>query len=145
MTNDKERTPVAQNVITMCTKCKMELNHVVVAHDAGGMVERVKCLTCGSEHKYRPGKKRVTKKTSKKSISIQELDLTKTFEKLAEKFKGKTPLPYSMSGSFKNDDVIDHRTFGMGIVISASYDKMEVAFSDGPRILACNRLTTDLT
>jgi hypothetical protein len=145
MTNDKERTPVAQNVITMCTKCKMELNHVVVAHDAGGMVERVKCLTCGSEHKYRPGKKRGTKKTSKKSISIQELDLTKTFEKLAEKFKGKTPLPYSMSGSFKNDDVIDHRTFGMGIVISASYDKMEVAFSDGPRILACNRLTTDLT
>jgi hypothetical protein len=141
MTKDKDRTRVAQNVITMCTKCETELNHVVVAHDAAGIVERVKCHTCGSEHKYRPDKKRATKKSSKKSISTQEVDLTKTFEKLAEKFKEKKLLPYSMSGSFKNDDVIDHKTFGMGIVISASSDKMEVAFSGGPRILVCNRET----
>jgi len=145
MTKDKDRTPVAQNVITMCTKCGMELNHVVVAHDKGGIVENVKCHTCGSEHKYRPDKKRAPKKTSKKSISTQEVDLTKTFEKLAEKFKEKKPLPYSMSGSFKNDDVIDHKTFGMGIVISASSDKMEVAFSGGPRILVCNRENIDLS
>jgi DNA replicative helicase MCM subunit Mcm2 (Cdc46/Mcm family) len=145
MTKDKDRTPVAQNVITMCTKCEMELNHVVVAHDARGIVERVKCPTCGRKHKYRPGKKRATKKTSKKSISTQEVDLTKTFEKLAQRFKEKKPLPYSISGSFKDDDVIDHKTFGMGIVISASYDKMEVAFSDEPRILVCNRETTALT
>jgi len=145
MTKDKDRTPVAQNVITMCTKCGMELNHVVVAHDKVGIVENVKCHTCGSEHKYRPDKKRAPKKTSKKSISTQEVDLTKTFEKLAEKFKEKKPLPYSMSGSFKNDDVIDHKTFGMGIVISASSDKMEVAFSGGPRILVCNRENIDLS
>jgi len=141
MTKDKDRTPVAQNVITMCTKCGMELNHVVVAHDKGGILERVKCHTCGSEHKYRPDKKRAPKKSAEKSISIQEVDLTKTFEKLAEKFKKKEPLPYRMSGSFKNDDVIDHKSFGMGIVISASSDKMEVAFSGGPRILVCNRET----
>jgi hypothetical protein len=145
MTKDKGRTPVAQNVITMCTKCGMELSHVVVAHDKGGMVESVTCHTCGSEHKYRPDKKKAPKKTSKKSISTQEVDLTKTFEKLAEKFKDKKPLPYSMSGSFKNDDVIDHKTFGMGIVISASSDKMEVAFSGGPRILVCNRENIDLS
>src|SRR4030043_2107049 len=111
MTKDKDRTPVAQNVITVCTKCEMELDHVVVAHNAGGIVETVKCHTCGSEHKYRPAKKRATKKTSKKSITIQEVDLTKTFEKLAEKFKQKKPLPYSMSGSFKNEVVRRHRSF----------------------------------
>jgi hypothetical protein len=143
MTKAKDRTPVAQNVITMCTKCEMELNHVVVAHNADGFVEKVKCHTCGTEHKYRPDKKRATKKTSKKNITTHpELDLTKTFEKLAEKFKEKKPLPYSMSGSFKNEDVIDHKTFGMGIVTGATHDKMEVAFSDGPRILVCNRQTT---
>ncbi len=49
MTKDKDRTPVAQNVVTKCTKCEMELDHVVVAHDAMGIVERVKCHTCGSE------------------------------------------------------------------------------------------------
>jgi len=58
MTKNKDRTPVAQNVITMCTRCERELNHVVVAHDATGIVETVKCNTCGSEHKYHPGKKR---------------------------------------------------------------------------------------
>ncbi len=145
MTKTKDRTPVAQNIITMCTKCEMELNHVVVAHNADGIVEKVKCHTCGSEHKYHPDKKRTTKKTSKKSIRTQEVDSTKTFEKLAEKFKEKKRLPYSMSGSFKSDDVIDHKTFGMGIVTGATHDKMEVAFSDGPRILACNRETTPLT
>ena len=145
MIKDKDRTPVAQNLITMCTKCEMELSHVVVAHDQAGIVETVKCHTCGSEHKYRPDKKRVPKKTAKKSISTQEEDFAKTFEKLAEKFKDKKPLSYSMSGSFKNDDVIDHKTFGMGIVISASHDKMEVAFPDGPRILACNRENKNLT
>jgi DNA replicative helicase MCM subunit Mcm2 (Cdc46/Mcm family) len=141
MTKTKDRTPVAQTVATMCMKCEMELNHVVVAHNAEGLVEKVKCNTCGSEHKYHPDKKRVTKKTPKKTIRTQEMDLTKTFEKLAEKFKEKKPLPYSMSGSFKNDDVIDHKTFGMGIVTGATHDKMEVAFSDGPRILVCNRQT----
>jgi hypothetical protein len=44
MTKDKDRTPVAQNVITKCTKCDMELNHVVVANNAAGIVEKVKCL-----------------------------------------------------------------------------------------------------
>ena len=145
MTKDKDRTPIAQNVITMCTKCKMELNHVVVAHNAAGVVERVKCFTCGTEHKYRPEKKRATKKTSKKSIFTQDPDLTKTYEMLVQKFKEKKPLPYRMTGSFKDDDVIDHETFGMGIVVSASYDRMEVAFSDKPRILACNREISTLT
>ena len=142
MTTDKDRTPIAQNVIVMCTKCEMELNHVVVTHTAAGIVETVKCNACGTEHQYRPDEKRTAKKPSKKRIATPEVDLTKTFEKLAEKFKEKKQLPYSMSGLFKNDDVIDHKTFGMGVVISASHDKMEVLFSDGPRILVCNRPTT---
>jgi hypothetical protein len=144
MTKDKDRTPVSENVITKCTKCKMELNHVVVANNAAGIVERVQCLTCGSEHKYHREKKKPTKRISKKNIFTQEVDLTNTFENLADKFKEKRPLPYRMSGSFKNDDVIDHNTFGMGIVINASCDKMEVVFSDRPRLLACNRAIATL-
>lgn len=142
MTKNKDRTPVAQNVFTLCTKCEMELNHVVVAHNGSGIVEKVKCLTCGSEHKYRSGKKTATQRTPRKSVTIREVKLTESFEKLSEKFKEKKPLPYSMSGSFKNDDVIAHSTFGMGFVTSASLDKMEVVFSDGPRTLACNRQAT---
>jgi hypothetical protein len=139
MINDKDRTPVAQDVMTICTKCAMELQHVVIAHNMSGIVERVKCHTCGSEHKYRPEKKMAVKKAVKKSTGTRRVDPTKAYETLLEKFKEKDPLPYSMSGSFKDEDVIDHKTFGTGIVINASYYKMEVAFSDRTRLLVCNR------
>ena len=38
MIADKDKTPVAQNVVTTCTKCKMELSHVVIAHNEAGIV-----------------------------------------------------------------------------------------------------------
>ena len=143
MIKDKDRTPVAKTVVTMCTRCEMELNHVVVVHDAEGFVERVKCNTCGSEHKYRRGRKKPPGKIVKKTKRTRKEDSTKTFEKLTEKFKGKEPVPYSMSGSFKNDDVIVHKTFGLGIVTKASNQKIGVIFSDGPRVLACERKDMD--
>ena len=141
MIKDKNRTPVAQDLVTRCAKCKLELSHVVVVHNLEGLVERVKCKTCGSEHKYRPDKKKAPAKTPKKKkrTVTKEEDFAKEFEKLAEKFKEKKPVNYSMSGSFKKDEVIAHKTFGMGIVTSVSYQKMEVAFSEGPRLLACDR------
>jgi hypothetical protein len=142
MSTDKDKTPVAQNVVTMCTKCKMELSHAVIAHNAAGIIAKVKCHTCGSEHKYSPAKKKApakTVKTKKRSTRTKKVDYGKEFEKLAEKFKEKTPVHYSMSGSFRADDVIDHRTFGRGIVTSVSYQKMEVAFPDRPRVLVCDK------
>jgi formylmethanofuran dehydrogenase subunit B len=141
MTTDKDKTPVAENLITMCTKCKMELSHVVIAHNTKGVVTKVKCHTCGSEHKYSPAKKtsRKTAKTSKKGGRTKKADYAEEFQKLAEKYKEKEPVHYSMSGSFKPEDVIDHQNFGMGIVMNVSYQKMEVAFPDGLRILVCDR------
>ena len=140
MTKTKDKTPVAQNVITMCTKCKLQLEHVVLFHSVEGIIEKVKCHTCGSEHKYRPEKSKSPKKAVKTPSSkrTKKLDLTRDFETLTEKFKGKKSMRYSMSGSFKADDMIEHKTFGLGIVISSSYKKMEVVFSDRPRILVCD-------
>ena len=51
--------------------------------------------------------------------------------------KGKTPLHYKMSGSFKKDDVIDHDTFGKGVVIDSDYKKIDVLFTDKLRTLVC--------
>ena len=141
MIKDKARTPVARDLVTRCTKCKLETMHVVVVHNLEGIVDKVKCKTCGSEHKYRPDKKIVPAKTlknNKRRVTKKE-DFAKEFERLAEKFKEKEPVTYSMSGSFKTHEVIDHKTFGMGIVTSVSYQKMEVAFCEGPRILVCDR------
>jgi len=137
-----DKTPVAKNLLTKCTKCKTELEHIVVSHNADGIVERVKCLTCESEHKYRPAKKKAVKKKAaprKKATRAKKEDPARNFEKLSEKFKGKKQLLYTMEGSFKADDVIDHPTFGMGIVVAATSKKMEVIFQEKPRILVCNR------
>lgn len=140
-----EKTPVAQSLITKCMKCKTETSHVVVSHNMEGTVEKVKCEACGSDHKYHPLKKKAPKKTvktvktAKKTTKQKKPDFSKDFEELTERLGGKTPVPYSMSGSFKADDVIDHQTFGIGFVTSASSQKMEVAFSGGPRLLVCNR------
>jgi len=139
MIKDKDRTPVAQDVIAMCTKCKMELNHIVVAQDIEGFVKKVKCYTCGSEHIYRSAKKISAAKNGKKRTSVKKVDPEKDFERLAEKFIDKSPVFYNMSGSYKNEDVLDHKVFGKGIVINTSCQKMEVVFADGPRILAMDR------
>jgi hypothetical protein len=135
MIENGDKTPVAQNVVTMCNKCKTLLDHVIVSRNMEGIIEKVKCCTCGKEHKYRPEKKG----PAKKGVRTKKTDPARDFKLLTEKFKEKKPVTYSMSGSFKADDVIDHDTFGMGIVISTSNKKMDVVFSDRPRILVCER------
>lgn len=140
-TKDKDRTPVAQILVTQCTRCKLPLTHMVVTHNSEGVVERVQCRTCGSEHKYRPERKKMVKKTAKKSKAAKSRkpDAAAIFEQLASKFQDKKPVPYTMQGSYQTDDVIDHKTFGKGIVTGVSYQKMEVAFADASRILVCDR------
>lgn len=141
-TKNKDRTPVAQILVTQCSRCKLPLTHMVVTHNSEGVVERVQCRTCGSEHKYRPEKKKMVKKTAKKrktAAKSRKPDAAAIFEQLAEKFQDKKPVPYTMQGSYQTDDVIDHKTFGKGIVTGVSYQKMEVAFADASRLLVCDR------
>jgi uncharacterized Zn finger protein (UPF0148 family) len=139
MKEDKDRTPIAKVLTTKCTKCKMELNHTVVTHNGDGIVEKVKCNTCGSEHKYRSDKKKAAKKGVTKKPRQKKVDPKKDFELLSQKYKDKKSMPYSMSGTFEKDDVIDHNTFGRGYVIDILSQKMEVVFSDRSRILVFNR------
>ena len=142
MIDDKDRTPVAQNLMTFCTRCKMELKHVVVFHGVDGMVEKVKCLTCGSEHKYHSDRKKKSAKTEKvrkKNPPAAKRRDSSEFEALSEIFGQKEPIPYSMSGAFKAEDVIEHKAFGKGFVTSVSFQKMIVVFLSETRTLACNR------
>ena len=140
MIKNKDKTPEAQNVVTRCTKCKKELDHMVLIHNEEGVIEKVKCNTCGFEHKYRPKKKKSPgKKTVKTSGKAKKEKTTGNFEILTERLSGKKPVRYSMAGSFREDDLIEHKTFGLGVVISAMNQKMEVVFADKSRILVCDR------
>lgn len=141
MTENNDMAPLAEKVAAKCAKCKAILDHEVVSRDAEEIIEKVKCLTCGSEHKYRSEKV----KTPRKVVRHKKVDPARDFELLTERYKGKKPVRYSMTGLFKTEDIIDHNIFGMGIVISAFNNQMEVVFSDRPRILVFNREEMDLS
>jgi len=139
MTQSKDRTPVAQSVATLCTKCKLELNHIVICHTMEGIVARVKCLTCGSEHKYHPEKKKTPRKTARvpgKTAVSKKAQTVPDFAQLSEKLRDREPVLYNRSESFKVDDAINHKTFGMGLVTKVSRQRIEVLFFDGSRTLA---------
>ena len=97
--NDIDRTPVAKDIITDCSRCKLELNHIVVRHNAKGIVDRVKCHTCGFEHKYKPVKKKAAT-TRKRKSPVRKKSPEKEYEELMEKNTDVTPIPYSMKASF---------------------------------------------
>ena len=52
---------------------------------------------------------------------------------------GVIPVPYSMKASFGEGDIIDHKTFGKGIVTETSFERIEVLFQDGIKTLAADK------
>ena len=47
-----EKHSAGQNIASYCTKCKLGLDHTIVAMD-GEVIAKVRCSTCGSRHKFR--------------------------------------------------------------------------------------------
>ena len=137
--NDIDRTPVAKDIITFCSRCKLELNHIVVRHNVEGIVDRVKCHTCGFEHKYKPVKKKTETEKKRKSPTRRK-SREKEYEALMEKNGHITPVPYSMKASFNEGDIIDHKTFGKGIVLETSFERIGVLFREGIKTLAADKI-----
>ena len=136
---DIDRTPVAKDIITICSKCKLELSHIVVRHNIEGIVDRVKCHTCGFEHKYKPVKKK-SETAKKRKSPVRKKSAEKEYESLMEKNMHIVPVPYSMKASFSEGDIIDHKTFGKGIVLATSFERIEVLFQEGLKMLAADKI-----
>ncbi len=135
---DIDRTPVAKDIITVCSRCKLELNHIVVRHNTQGIVDRVKCHTCGFEHKYKPVKKKA-ETTRKRKSPVRRKSPEKEYASLMEKNIDVEPVPYSIRASFREGEIIDHKTFGKGIVMGTSFERVEVLFQDGVKTLAADK------
>ena len=138
---DIDNTPVAGALMTRCTKCKSELPHVVISHNKDGIVDKVECNECGNKHKYYPEKKRLeTKRKKEEAAKVAKKNReAKKHARLLEQNQDKKTKSYLMSESYSDNDVIDHKTFGKGVITKVNYQKIEVLFETGFRILACNR------
>ena len=140
MSNDYS---VSGNVDGWCTKCKLELAHTIIAMSKNLPV-KVKCNTCNSQHKYRTKQSGISKPKSAKSksparkIKTQEANYNDYISRLTDYDLTRVKM-YSMDGSYKKDEIIEHSKFGVGIVLSLiQNNKIEMLFKDGHKVLIHN-------
>ena len=137
---------VGDEVESWCTRCKLMLAHTVGAM-ADGQIEKVICKTCNGKHKYRPNppKSRMKKSSSGKTTTKttrtrRKKDPAVIWEETLAGHDVSQPTAYSMQGVLSQDEIIDHSTFGLGLVTDVRAEgKMEVLFKEGPKLLVCNR------
>lgn len=133
---------VGKDVLSYCTKCKLNLGHTIVAMKDAKSIAKVKCNTCGNIQSFKDpsnssklNKTRTKKTSSKPSKVISVADLW--MEKMSSTKKKSTP--YSMDGKFGPGDIIDHVKFGPGIVEKVVDDKIEVIFRHEIKTLVHNK------
>ena len=142
-------------VDSWCTKCKLVLNHRIIAM-VGGTPVRVECSTCGSHHNYRPrapGERApgvVTRsggsssssgpRSTRSSVTKAQqaaLDREKMWEKAIAGKAVNEFRPYRVDQTFAEGDLIRHKKFGDGVVTRIlDPKKVEILFKDEPRTLA---------
>jgi hypothetical protein len=117
-----------------CTKCKLNLEHFVLAVVAGTVV-KVKCKTCGSIHRFKGTPAARSKSTKKVGTSKPLVSTQAQWEAAVDAARG-PELPYDMTSSFRDGDFIVHSFFGKGVVLKTYFRKCSVLFRDKERLLA---------
>jgi hypothetical protein len=140
---------VAGEVDSWCTRCRLILNHRIVSMKSG-KAHQVECLTCRSQHLWRPNApgdrppasgtgtserpRAAGSRTPRVSAAARH---EQTWEHAlngrgAHEFKA-----YNVAGSFQEGDLLRHKKFGDGVVTRViDGHKVEVLFRDEARTLA---------
>lgn len=135
-------TNAAKEVISYCTKCKMDLNHVIIAMQ-GDRIAKVQCRTCKGEHKFKaptgatePVKKKRASKAKDKDGAGEPKTIEVEWERLMSAHKDQPFKKYNAKGQFVLGDKLNHPTFGEGIVGKLIYpNKLEVIFKSDIKVL----------
>jgi hypothetical protein len=124
----------------LCSHCELNLAHTIVAM-VGPKVVKVKCNTCGNEHVYR-GQQPLVRPQSfaapRKSATARAPRAAAVVVTWEDRFKGKDlgrARRYSPREAFVVDEVVDHPTFGLGLVTAVRGDKVDIAFKQHDRTL----------
>lgn len=135
-----EAVEVGKEILSYCGKCKLALAHVIISVNKKGGVDRCECKTCGNKHKYRDPDKQ-TKSRAKAKVTPKKAAVSseERWNKAIADAKG-IPISYEMSGEYSQGSLIDHHTFGTGIVEELIGDnKIKVIFKDGTKVLIHKR------
>ena len=125
---------VGGEVDTNCNKCELNLAHTILAM-VGTTIARVKCNTCGSEHKFRGSQPMARansfsapRRSSEQKEAAAAAKISLGFEERLKKHDLSKAKKYSPQTAFVMNDVMDHPTFGMGMVTAVRADKVDVSF-----------------
>ena len=130
-----EKNAVGGEISCVCTKCKQSLAHTIAVR-VGDRITKVLCRTCGSLHRYiNPHTPLTIPRKRPKKVSPEEV-----WGKMIDFVSSQKKIPYTFSGNFKENDLIDHTTFGLGVVTNLLIgDKIQVMFKEGEKILVARR------
>jgi len=126
-------------IASKCTKCKDATGHTIVAMVADKVV-KVECNTCGSIHNYRDASKKTAPARRKTAASKPRTasKAERAWEELQGKLRPEDAVPYHMNTPMKEEMLIQHPNFGLGLVINCIRpNKMEVHFQSGIKLLRC--------
>ena len=134
---------VGGEVVSYCGKCKLALNHVIIAMD-GTKLTKLRCNTCNSLHGYRsPNSQEKILKAKANKMKKEEpkkQDHSDFFKENMRRLQQKGKKTYKATEIFTIDDVVDHKTFGVGFVSKApEKDRVEIAFESGVKLLVHGR------
>jgi predicted RNA-binding Zn-ribbon protein involved in translation (DUF1610 family) len=146
---------VAEELLAYCTKCRLDLMHVIVSMD-GGAIVKTQCKSCGGVHIFRAPKGRENNPNREKVRRTRKGDTGSSRRKItpgtdpAGDFKqwmelmaaraDKKPRDYRMQENFGEGELISHSVFGEGIVLTVpGPQKIEVHFEAGIKLLAQGR------
>lgn len=123
------------NIPSYCTKCRLNLDHAIVAL-VGGAIAKVKCKTCGSTHKFRdPADPLKTRLPRAKTDNAARTPAANPWGAALAEAKGKERA-YAMDAKYRIGDIVVHDRFGKGIVQKLYANKCDVLFQDRERLMA---------
>lgn len=131
---------VGGDILAYCSKCQGEFSHVVVS-----MIDKkpakVQCKMCKGNHNFKrigdTRSKSMSRSSTPSSAPRKKTVLAADYwQEQMDLQKGKPLIPYSPKQTFKKTDVINHPSFGVGIVEEVKIDKkIVVIFRGGEKIL----------
>jgi len=140
---------VGEDIEALCGRCG-QVWHVVMAK-VGERIAKVVCKRCGGHHLYRsekadaeapaaPGERRSTTRRFARRTPEPAAPVIPPFD------PSKPPRPYSPKDIYAPGERVKHPSFGEGVVASTpGPGKVEVAFGNGLRVLACAKSESTLS
>lgn len=132
---------VGKEIVTHCSKCKLDLAHIIVVMRDQISPLRVQCKTCNSTHSFKEKKEAAPKRrvsaakgATKPRLSSEEKSLN--LWETAMKKNNSAHLEYSIRTKYTQGQIIDHPSFGPGVVDKAiDTNKIEVIFRTSTKVL----------